>query len=126
VSDGEEVSALKQQQIRPPIHLARLSPGLKHRYLAILERRIVSSREHLSEIVSLAEELDREMERGTAFYSLCENESNASLVWTKDHNRLVHADSPNGEPEEIRPLLAVDKTELEQDVARLLRQIALL
>jgi hypothetical protein len=117
---------LKQEQTPPPICLANLSPGLKHRYLAVLERRIASSREHLYEIVSLAEELDSEMERHTAFYGLREVEGDVSIASTRDHSRLGHADSPNGAPQEIRPLLAVDKTELEQDVARLLRQIALL
>ena len=79
----------------------------------MLEQRIASSRKHLSNVVSLAEAWDLEYQIG---------------VQTQERvgTQLAETTAPDEELDELRPLLAVDKTELEQDIARLLRQIVLL
>lgn len=89
----------------------------------MLERRISSSQEHLSQVVSLAEEWDSEMETPTP---VAGDERYDTPTWVCDAMELDQGADQSDELQELRPLLAVDKTELEQDIARLRRQIALL
>ncbi len=90
----------------------------KRRYLAMLEQRIASSKEHLSKVLSLAEAWDFELDGGAQI--------GMPYLYSVDSTDFEQTIATDDELRELRPLLAVDKTELEHDIARLLRQIALL
>jgi hypothetical protein len=83
-------------------------------YLALLERRIASSLQHLADVSDLAEECD---------LALAEAPSQGDTGSTLDE---VSHSSHGEDLVDVRALLSVDKTELEQDLARLRRQKAML
>ncbi len=71
-----------------------------HLYLDILERRLARTREFLSEVITLTRRWDSQNERG--------------------------AESPIEEMAELRPLLVVDKDQLQREINGLLLQISLI
>ena len=88
----------------------------------MLESRVASSKKHLSDVIALADEWDTEVEKGgDASFSMSNDELWPSRAAGSEDRAIVA-----GELQELRPLLVVDKAELEQDLARLDRQIAML
>lgn len=104
---------------------AQPSAELKRRYVELLRRRIDSIRDHLSDVASLAEEWDLEMGRGVDSDISSSSDVLDVDLWSSAMAILDRADD-NGQLQELRPLLVVDKAELEQDLARLHRQLGLL
>jgi hypothetical protein len=83
-------------------------------YLALLDRRIASSLQHLADVNDLAEECDLVLAEAPS-----QGDTESTL------GEAPHS-SQGEDLVDVRALLSVDKTELEQDLARLRRQKAML
>lgn len=107
---------MNSELIYPVMTEEKQSNTPRESYLAMLEMRMASCQKHLSKVTSLAEAWDFELENSirTCIFP-------AAAVCGCEFVIVTEEDL-----QELRPLLAVDRTELECDIARLRRQIGLL